>query len=188
MKIFSTVNITLIFLLLCPGRLPGQNNLKESLKPGAEYNVLDIWSGTWDIQGEARDSLYGAFYPVSWTLKGNRVLNGYALEISSQWKAGEITQNGLGLIGYDPHRKIYMTNIYYDIDRSWCNSAISFTGKTTCVEHGATYYTTGKSVMWQNTWNFSEDGKSVTVKSEKLNTAGWWLTFEVKGTKITPGN
>ena len=154
----------------------------QSQKAQPEYNVLDAWSGTWNIKGEARDSISGPYYLVDFTLKGKRILNGYALEILHQWKTKDFTQNGVELTGYDPIKKTCMTHIFYD-DGSWIYSSPTFTDKRTCIENGTTYYPNGKIIIWRWTWNFSEDMMSLVIKGENLKDNTWWKDFEGKGTK-----
>jgi hypothetical protein len=154
----------------------------ESQKAGSEYNVLDAWAGTWNVQGEARDSITGPSYQVDWTLKGKRILNGFALEISHQWKAKNFTQKGIEVTGYDPIKKSCMTHIFYD-DGSWLNSTPTFIDKRTCMENGVTYYPNGRVDIWRYTWNFSDDWMSFAVKGESLKDNIWWKSFEGKGIK-----
>lgn len=154
----------------------------DSQKAGPEYSVLDAFSGTWNIQVEARDSISGPSYHVHWTLEGKRILNGYAIEILHQWKTKDFTQNGAEITGYDPIKKICTTHIFYD-DGSWLNSTPIFTGKRTCVENGETYYPNGKVDIWRCTWNFSDDWMSLVVTCENLKDNNWWKSFEGKGTK-----
>ena len=168
--------------LISSNWIQAQTPQTESLKAGTEYNVLDAWAGTWNVQGEARDSMSGPYYQVDWTLTGKRILNGFALEISHQWKAKNFTQNGFEITGYDPIKKSCMTHIFYD-DGSWLNSTPTFTDKRTCIENGATYYPNGRVDIWRYTWNFSEDWMSFAVIGENLKDNVWWKAFEGKGTK-----
>jgi hypothetical protein len=170
------------FLIFFTNGIQAQTTQKESPKAGSEYNVLDAWSGIWNVQGEARDSISAPYYHVDWTLIGKRILNGYALEILHQWKTKDFTQNGVEITGYDPIKKIYMCHIFYD-DGSWLNSTFTFTEKRTCLENGAIYYPNGEVVIIRNTFNFSEDWMSFTVKGENLKDNVWWKAFEGKGTK-----
>jgi len=68
-------------LLFCTDGIQAQTTQTESPKAGSEYNVLDAWSGIWNVQGEARDSISAPYHLVDWTFTGQRILNGYALEI-----------------------------------------------------------------------------------------------------------
>jgi hypothetical protein len=170
------------FLAIGLSEIQAQTSQIESPKAGSEYNVLDAFSGIWTIQGEARDSLSAPYYHVVWTLKGQRILNGYAHEIFHQWKTKDYTQSGVEITGYDPNKKVCLTHILYD-DGSWLNSMSVYTGKRTCIENGTTYFPNGKSDIWRCAWNFSDDWMSLTVKCESLKDATWWTTFEFKGTK-----
>jgi hypothetical protein len=138
-----TIMMTVILIFFTNG-IQAQTTQIESPKAGSEYyNVLDAWSGIWNVQGEARDSISAPYYHVDWTLKGQRILNGYALEILHQWKTKDFTQNGVEITGYDPIKKICMTHIFYD-NGTWLNSTPTFTDKRTCIEDGAMYYPNGK--------------------------------------------
>ena len=88
-----------VFLLLNTNGIQAQTTQKEFPKAGSEYNVLDAWSGIWSVQGEARDSTSAPYYHVDWTLKGQRILNGFALEILHQWETKDFTQNGVEITG-----------------------------------------------------------------------------------------
>ena len=182
MKPIYLTTIFNVFLFLFTNGLQAQTTQKESPKAGSEYNVLDAWSGILNIQGEARDSISAPYYHVDWTLKGQRILNGYAIEILHQWKTQDFTQNGVEITGYDPLKKICMTHIFYD-DGSWLNSTFTFTDKRTCLENGAIYYPNGEVVIIRNTFNFSEDWMSFVAKGENLTDNSWWKAFEGKGTK-----
>ena len=182
MKTFFLTTMIAVFLFICTNGIQAQTPQTESPKAGSEYNVLDAWSGIWNVQGEARDSISAPYYHVDWTLKGQRILNGYALEILHLWKTKDFTQNGVEITGYDPIKKIFMCHIFYD-DGSWLNSTFTFTDKRTCLENGAIYYPNGKVVIIRNTFNFSEDWMSFVVKGENLTDNTWWIAFEGKGTK-----
>jgi len=170
-------------LVIGLSEIQAQTTQTESPKAGSEYNVLDALSGIWTIQGEARDSLSAPYYHVVWTLKGQRILNGYALEIFHQWKTKDYTQNGVEIGGYDPNKKECIAHIFYD-DGSWLNSTpVYYTGKRICIENGTTYFPNGKSGIWRCTWNFSDDWMSLIVRCETLKDANWVTLWELKGTK-----
>jgi len=57
MKTFCLTTMIVIYLLFCSNGTQAQTTQKESPKAGSEYNVLDAWSGIWNVQGEARDSI-----------------------------------------------------------------------------------------------------------------------------------
>jgi hypothetical protein len=177
MKIFL-IGILLGFALT----LYSQTTLSESPKAGPEYNVLDAWTGIWNIQGEARDSISGPYYHVNCNLNGKRILNGFALEISHKWETKSFIQTGIEVTGYDPIKKICITHIFYS-DGSWLNSTPLFTGERTYIENGVTYYPNGKVDIWRNTWNFSEDWMSLKVIGESMKNDSWWKAFEGSGIK-----
>ena len=77
-----------------------------SPKAGSEYNILDAWSGIWNIQGEVRDSISTPYFHVDWTIKGERILNGYTIEIFHQMKIKDFTLKGVEVTGYDPLKKL----------------------------------------------------------------------------------
>jgi hypothetical protein len=158
-------------LLFCTNGIQAQSTQKKFPRAGSEYNVLDAWSGIWNVQGEARDSITASYYHVDWTLTGKRILNGYALEIIHQWKTKDFTQNGVEITGYDPVKK-----------------TPTFTNRRTCIEDGATYYPNGKVEVSRWTWNFSDDWMSFVVLGENLKDNNWWKAFEGKGTKINQNN
>jgi hypothetical protein len=182
MKKLRLTAMIAVFLLLCTSGTQAQTTQTESPKAGSEYNILDAWSGIWNVQGEARDSISAPYYHVDWTLTGQRILNGYALEILHQWKTKNYTQNGFEITGYDPVKKMCMTHIFYD-DGTWLNSTPTFTDERICIENGIMYYPNGKVEVSRWTWNFSDDWMSFDVKGENLKDNKWWKAFEGKGTK-----
>jgi hypothetical protein len=68
MKSFCLTAAIAVFLLLCSNGIQAQTTQTESPKAGSEYNVLDAWSGIWNVQGEASDSISAPYYHVDWTL------------------------------------------------------------------------------------------------------------------------
>jgi hypothetical protein len=152
----------------------------KTAQPGPEYNVLNAWTGDWVIQGEAKDTESGPAYKVYWTLKGQRILGGFFLQIHHMWKAQGIIQNGLEITGYDPVKKMCSTYISYD-DGSWLISTPTFIDEKTCIETGTTFYPDGRVQRYRYTWNFSSDGKSLSLKGENETAGKWWSQFEAKG-------
>jgi len=183
MKTFCFTTMIAALLLLCTHGIQAQTTETKSTKAGSEYNVLDAWSGNWNIQLEARDSISAPYYHVDWTLNGQRILNGYALEVIHLWKTKNFIQNGIEITGYNPEKKECMTHIFYDSDGSWINSTPTFTDKRTCIENGTMYYPNGEVQIFRVTWKFSEDMMSVDVKGENMNDNIWWIQMEGKGTK-----
>jgi len=152
----------------------------KTVQPGPEYNVLNAWAGDWVIQGEAKDTESGPAYKVYWTLKGQRILGGFFLQIHHMWKAQGIIQNGLEITGYDPVKKTCSTYVYSD-DGSLTLSTPAFIDERNCRETGAVYYPNGRVQHYRNTWTFSPDGKSLSVKGENETDGKWWPQFEAKG-------
>ena len=70
-------------------------------QPGPEYKILDAWAGEWTIQVEVKDSPSGPAYKVDWTLKGQRILGGFCLQVHHTWRAKGAVQNGLEVTGWD---------------------------------------------------------------------------------------
>jgi hypothetical protein len=58
-------------LLFSTNGIIAQTTQKEFPKAGVEYNVLDAFSGIWNVQAEARDSMSAHWYHVDWTLQVN---------------------------------------------------------------------------------------------------------------------
>jgi len=154
----------------------------NTTQPSPEYNVLNVWAGNWVVQGKAKDAESGPAYKVYWTLKGQRILGGFFLQIHTMVKAQGIVQNGLVVTGYDPAQKTCTTHGYND-DGSWMTSTAAFIYERTCIETGSTYLPTGKVLKWRNTWSFSADGKSLSVKVESEKDGRWWTSFEGKAVR-----
>jgi hypothetical protein len=86
MKNFCLTIMMAVFLLFCLDEIQAQITETEPPKAGSEYDVLDAWVGVWTIEGEAQDSINAPYYHIGWTLKGQRILNGFAIEIFHQMK------------------------------------------------------------------------------------------------------
>jgi hypothetical protein len=170
------------FLAIGLSEIQAQTSQTESHKAGTGYNIFDVLSGIWLLQGEARDSISAPYYHVDWTLKSQKILNGYAIETLQNWKTKDYTQNGVEIDGYNPLKKVTMNHIFYD-DGSWIYSEGKLTGKRTILETGTTYYPNGKTDIWRNTWNYSDDWMSLTIKYEVLKDENWITLWELKGTK-----
>lgn len=175
MKLISI--IVCLSTLICFSEFYGQT---DSTVAGPEYNILNVFTGRWDIQLKARDSLGGEWYNVDWTLTGKRILKGYCLENTQVWKDKHGVFNGIEIDSYDPLKKIWIAHIVYD-DGSWLNSTPTFIDSVTCIENGTTNYPNGRVEMWRDTWNFSSDLMLATVKCEDSTDHNWWVTFEGKG-------
>ena len=66
MKTLCLTTIIVVTLSLCPNELQAQTMETKPPRAGSEYNVLDAWSGIWNVQGEARDSISAPYYHVDW--------------------------------------------------------------------------------------------------------------------------
>lgn len=154
----------------------------DTVRPGSEYDILNAWAGDWAIQGEAKDTPSGPKYKFDWTLNGQRILGGFFLQIHTMWKAQGTVQKGLVVTGYDPGKKTCFTHGHND-DGSWMISTAAFINERTCIENGSTYLPIGKVLKWRNTWNFSPDRTSFSVKSESDENGAWWTRFEAQGVR-----
>jgi hypothetical protein len=86
----------------------------STVQSGPEYKILDAWTGDWIIQEEAKDTPAEPAYRVDWTLKGQRILGGFFLEVHHRLEFLGTVQNGLEVTGYDPIEKTCTTHVYYD--------------------------------------------------------------------------
>jgi hypothetical protein len=149
---------------------------------GPEYKILDAWAGDWIIQGEVKEGPSGPAYKVDWSLNGQRILGGFFLQIYHMWKAQGVVQNGLEVTGYDPGKKTCFTHGHND-DGSWMISTATFINERTCIETGSSYFPDGRFQRYRNTWNFSPDWKSLSVKVENEKDGTWWTSVEGKGVR-----
>lgn len=187
MKTICLGIVMAVFLFLTTNEIQAQTSQDEYQKAGSVYDVLDAFSGTWNVQGEARDSILGSYYQVDWTLKGKRILNGYVLEIFHQWKTKDLTQNMIEITCYDSINKSCLTHIFYD-NGCWEYSKPKFIDKRTCIEEGTTYFPNGKFNIWRYTWIFSDDWLSFDVIGENYDNKTLWKAFEGKGIKNIKSN
>jgi hypothetical protein len=154
----------------------------SAAQSGLEYEILDAWAGNWVIQGEAKVTPSGPGYKFDWTLKGQRILGGFFLHIHTIWKAQGTVQNGLVVTGYDPSKKTCFTHGQND-DGSWMISTSAFINERSCIETGSAYFPDGSARRYRNTWNFSPDGESLSVKGENERDGTWATAFEAKGVR-----
>ncbi len=170
-----------LVMLVSGAAIQAQTN---TVRPGPEYDVLNAWAGDWVIQGETTATPSAPSYKFDWTLKGERILGGFFLQIHSMWKIQGTIQNGLVVTGYDPAKKTCATHGFND-DGSWLVSTSTFISEKTCIENGSTYSPDGEVLRWRNTWNFSADGKSFSVRMESEKDGIWRILHEAKGVRVS---
>jgi hypothetical protein len=176
--------VTAISLLVLVSGVTARAQTK-SAQPSPEYRVLDAWTGSWLLLGEARDTPSGPVYKSEWSYTGQRILGGFFLEVHHREKFKGTVEEFLELMGYDPPKKACISHVYGDSGR-WEISSLTFINERTCVENGTTYYPDGRTKQWRFTWTFGPDGKSVSVKEEDDKDGTWWTAYEGKGVK-SPG-
>ncbi len=169
------VSVFLIFSVAVLAQTPAN-------QAGPEYKILDVLIGDWTIQGKARDTVSGPEYTVDWTLKGQRILGGFFLEIRHVQKVQGAVLNGLEITGLSSAKKSLITHIYFD-DGSWVISTPTFIDERTCIEDGTNYFPDGTIKKFRTTYNFNPDGKSLSLKGETEQDGKWWTSFEGKGVK-----
>jgi hypothetical protein len=155
----------LVFSVAAQAQVAGQ--------PGPEHKKLEVWAGTWTLEGEGRDSPSGPTYKFDWTMQGNWLPGGFFLEIrgSIKYANGE-EDRWLEVLGYDPVKK---THVGYVFGYSGDFETYAFTFKD------GTLFEKGEG--WRHEWHFSLDWMSVSGKSEHETDGKWWTSFEAKGVR-----
>lgn len=145
---------------------------RSAPKPTPEMEPLGIWIGTWTIDEEVKDNQEDAAYQQTWTLQFRWIVDGQFMQVLHTWKSkkGEIT--AVETTAYDSTRKLYLSAGVSNKGNRWIGSA-------TLRER---VFTISNSTM-RNTFTFSADGKSLTLKRERQTAGTWWTSGTGKGIK-----
>lgn len=151
-------------------------------KPGPEQEKLDVWIGEWSIQAQAKDSPSEPEYKLAWTLQARQILAGFFLEMHHAWKSQGSEATSLEIIWYDRGKK-HITSYGFGSDGVTWN-AVTTIKDGTIVGSGTNLSAEGKPIMkWRNTFTFSPDRMSFSLKGEQEKDGTWWTSMTGKGTK-----
>jgi hypothetical protein len=148
--------------------------------PTAEHKELGTWLGSWSGSGEMKPGPFGPGGPMNWT-EDCTWFAGETFHVICRSKGDGPTgpMRGLGIIGYDPGKKVYT---HYGVDNNgWAGysegslSGDDWTFRSTETMEGKTYHS--RFIMKMKsptamtfTWEMSEDGKTWTVMMDGTST------------------
>jgi hypothetical protein len=149
--------------------------------PPAELRKLDVWIGSWELSGTARDQPADPEYNLHWQLHEHWILDGFFMQVDQTWEGGGQSTHALELLSYDQGKKIYADSGFASDGSTWSLTA-TFRGST-MIERGETLAPDGTTTRCRMTWVFSDDGMSVSGTEECDKSGVRWKAVEVKGTK-----
>jgi hypothetical protein len=141
--------------------------------PTPEHEALEAWVGSWTGTGEIKPGILGPGGEMRWNEECTWFENSrfyVVCESEGSNPMGPVTS--LGIIGYDPAKKVYT---HYSIDTNgWSayaegtHSGDTWTFTSDEVMGGATYHTRATMTMptpeaVQFNWEVSKDGKTWTL-------------------------
>jgi hypothetical protein len=149
-------------------------------KPLAEHEALEMWVGSWTGTGEMKPGIFGDGGPMTWT-EECRWFEGKKFHVvcTSEGSGPIGPVKGLGIVGYDPGRKVYT---HYGVDdNGWSaysegtRSGDTWTYLSEEIMGDTTYHTRGKMTVTSPTtvefsWEMSEDGETWTLLMEGTST------------------
>jgi hypothetical protein len=150
--------------------------------PPAELKKLDVWIGSWELSGTARDQPADPEYNLHWQLHEHWILDGFFMQVDQTWEGGGQSTHALELLSYDQGKKIYADSGFGSDGSTWSLTA-TFRGST-MTERGETLAPDGTTTRCRMTWVFSDDGRSVSGTEECDKSGVRWKAVEVKGTKV----
>jgi hypothetical protein len=145
----------------------------EPPKPTAEHKELEMWLGSWEGSGEMKPGPFGPGGPMKWTEKCSWFADaGFHVICKSKGETPMGPSQGLGIIGYDPVKKVYT---HYGVDSGgWVGlsegnrSGDVWTFQSKETMEGKTFHSRFTMKMESPTemtfsWEMSEDGETWTV-------------------------
>lgn len=142
-------------------------------KPTPEHKAMEVWIGTWAGSGEMKPGPMGNGGPMSWTEECSWFGGaGFNVVCKSKGTGPEGPQQGIGIMGYDPAKKVYT---YYGVDTTgWMGasdgtrSGDTWTFTSMDAMGGKTYHGRYSSTLTSPThatfkYEISEDGETWTT-------------------------
>ena len=156
----------------------------QAPKPAPELKVLEPWIGNWTIEAQGKDSPSEPEYKLAWTLQCRWILGGFFLESRHTQKSPRGETSFLEIYGYDPIKKEY-------VSRGFASNGSTLTATGT-IKDEVTVITAlfvsaeGKpSMKVRNTFTFSPNRMSFSLKGEEEKDGTWWTSSTGKGVKTT---
>ena len=154
----------------------------QAPKPAPELKGLEPLIGNWTIDAQAKDSPSEPEYKLAWTLQCRWILGGFFAEVNHTWKSQRWETTSLEILGYDPIKKHYVSRGFGSDGGTWAATA---TFKDGIFAITATLVNAeGKpSMTGRNTFTFSPDRMSFSLKGEEEKDGTWWTSMTGKGVK-----
>lgn len=164
-----TVAVSFVLLVASPAFAQEAAGAPE---PTEEHEVLEMFVGTWNGEGELKSGPFGPGGPMSWTEECSWFGDaGFHVVCRSQGEGPMGPMQGLGIIGYDPAKEVYT---HYGIDSTgwagmsegtrdgdtWIYESRDTMGDATF--HSRMSMTMESPTRMTFTWSMSEDGESWT--------------------------
>ncbi len=154
----------------------------QAPKPTSELVGLEPWIGNWAIEAQGKDSPSEPEYKYTWTLQCRWILGGFFAEVNHRWKSQSGETTALEILGYDPIKKQYVTHGFSSSGRTWTATATFKDGIFVITATPAS--AEGKPGMKaRNTFTFSPDRMSFSLKGEEEKDGTWWTSSTGKGVK-----
>lgn len=165
--------LTVVTIVLVAAAAVVAQEPPEMPKPGPEHAALGSWVGSWAGDGELKPGMFGEGGPMSWSEECSWFGNGrYHIVCKSEGTGPMGQMKGLGIIGYDPNKQVY---VHYGIDDGgWMNHSEGkrdgdkWTFKSKEKMGDTTYYSRMNMTMESAekivfSWEMSEDGETWTT-------------------------
>jgi len=175
MKRIAVALVVLLFAVAAQAQAP---------QPASELKGLEPWIGNWAIDEQAKDSPSEPEYKLVWTLRCRSILGGFFVEASHVWKSQSWETTALEILGYDPIKKQYVSHGFSSSGGAWTATATFKDG--IFVLTATPVSVEGKpSMKVRNTFTFSPDRMSFSLKGEHEKDGTWWTSSTGRGVKTT---
>lgn len=148
----------------------------EMPQPTAEHKALEMWVGTWHGTGDMKAGEFGPGGHMEWSEDCSWFAGaGFNVVCKSKGTAPTGPMQGLGVVGYNPEKKVYT---HYGVDNSgWSGyaegtrSGDSWTFQSTELMGGKEFHSRFTMTMtspkeMEFSWGVSEDGENWTTMME----------------------
>lgn len=168
--------IVLVTLALLSTSVGFAGEASEPPQPTAEHKELALWLGNWTGTAELKPGPFGPGGPMKWTEECSWFAGAQFHVVCKSKGSGPMGPVvGLGIVGYDPAKKVYT---HYGVDSSgWSGysegnrSGDDWTFQNTMMAEGKAYHSRFTMTIKSPTemtfvWEMSEDGENWTAMME----------------------
>lgn len=146
----------------------------QAPKPYPELTKFDAFLGHWSSEGEYKPGPWGPGGKVTGERTVKRILGGFFIEFQSTAKGPKGESRSIWIVGYDPLKKKYLNNEYYD-NGTVASGTYVIDGKT-CTYSGM-FSVGGNPYMLRMTGVFAADLMSYTVRGETSADGKTWIPY-----------